>query len=137
MDYRVLDSQCWSSTDGPSVWENMVRTSEGRLSFRQCEKDRKANYEEILARLAGTEDDGPMFYCTVDCMHFWRTVPALTLDQNNPEKGWDTKQEDHVADEWGYALRSRPYVMTKEQREAAYWAREDRRGQRRGRSRYG
>lgn len=40
------------------------------------------------------------------CVHFIRTVPTLLRDQNNPED-IDTEMEDHVADEWRYALTSR------------------------------
>jgi hypothetical protein len=38
------------------------------------------------------------------------------LDETDPEKGWDTDQEDHTADEVAYACRSRPFVSTEEDR---------------------
>ena len=102
IDYRVADSNMWAKSDGPSVQENMFEASEGRLVFRQSQKDRKANYAEILSRLAGNPrymEDGevmdPMFFVTSDCVHFWRTVPSLTLDDVDPDKGPDSKQEDH------------------------------------------
>ena len=57
-----------------------------------------------------------MFLITENCLHFWRTVPILTLDENDPDKGPDTKLEDHVYDSVAYALRSRPYVTTEDDR---------------------
>ncbi len=117
MDYRVADSQMWAQTDGPSPAE---RFSEEGVFLRQAKKDRKAGYSEILARLAGNpifmengeEGDSPMFFIMEGCTQFWRTVPILTLDETDPDKGPDTKLEDHCYDSVIYALRSRPYVTT-------------------------
>jgi hypothetical protein len=123
MDYRVADYQMWAADDGPSVVDNMA-AAEPTMVFRKSVKDRKANFNEMLARLAGNQflmDDGvteqhPMFFVTLDCTHFWRTVPVLTLDENDPEKGPDTDLEDHCYDEAVYALRSRPFLMTQRSR---------------------
>jgi len=41
-----------------------------------------------------------------NCKHFIRTVPMLQIDESRPED-LDTNMEDHVADEWRYALISR------------------------------
>ncbi|MCB7127964.1 MAG: phage terminase large subunit [Candidatus Brocadiales bacterium] len=122
-DYRVADTEIWAQKDGPCVAERMGNIDE-RLNFRRAIKDRRRNYEEFLARLAGSPEYGadgepgdyPMFYITSNCIHFWRTVPILTLDNLDPDKGPDTKLEDHCYDETAYALRSRPYVSTKEDR---------------------
>jgi hypothetical protein len=64
-----------------------------------------------------------MFFCTADCTHFWRTVPTLTLDEVDHEKGPGDKSSDenHVYDEWAYAMRSRPYVMTERDRYLQEW----------------
>ena len=124
IDYRVADSQMWAQHDGPSVQENMFEATDGRLILRKAKKDRKANYTEVISRLAGnprffengvTEDE-PMLFATANCTHFWRTVPILTLDETDPEKGPDTKLEDHVYDELAYACRSRPFVLTEQDR---------------------
>lgn len=141
IDYRVADSEIWSKSDGPSTAERMMAagadddpdaTRSTRFALRPAKKDRKHNYSEVLARLAGNpnfRDDGqmaedPMFFVTANCRHFWRTVPTLSLDETDPEKGPDTDLEDHVYDEVAYALRSRPYVTTeqdrKDQAEAEY-----------------
>src|SRR5690606_15448024 len=99
-------------------------TRSTRFALRPAKKDRKHNYSEVLARLAGNPNfrsDGqmaedPMFFVTANCRHFWRTVPTLSLDETDPEKGPDTDLEDHVYDEVAYALRSRPYVTTEQER---------------------
>lgn len=130
LDYRVADPQIWAQSDGPSVQENMYEATGGRMILSQAKRDRKANYTELLSRLAGNpeyrdtgETEVPMFYVTANCTHFWRTVPTLTLDETDPEKGPGTKLEDHVYDEVCYALRSRPYVTDEETRfETEHWA---------------
>ena len=131
IDYRIGDSQMWAQSDGPSPQENLLTASNGLIVLRKSKKDRKVNYAEVLSRLAGNVrfgDDGiveedPMFFVTADCRHFWRTVPILTLDTIDPEKGPHTKLEDHVYDEVCYGLRSRPYSVTEEERyeKENYW----------------
>ena len=124
MDYRVADSSMWSVHDGISIAQNMMEACEGVLGLSRARKSREHNYQEFLCRLAGAqnyisegiEGDYPMFYVTANCQQFWRTVPILTFDQTNPEKGPDTKQEDHVYDETAYALRSQPFITTEEDR---------------------
>lgn len=124
MDYRIADSAMWARSDGPSVAENMMDATDGKIVMRGAKKDREANYAEARCRLAGAsnymetgeEGDWPMFFATDSCEHFWRTVPSLTLDQTNPEKGPDSHLEDHVYDMWVYALRSRPFKLTEKDR---------------------
>ena len=131
MDYRVGDSQMWASSDGPSPEERMRLATDSRFVLMQAQKDRKINYGEILARLAGENIDLgdqvvklPMLYITQNCRHGWRTLPGLVLDDNDPEKGPadEKKQEDHWYDSCAYSCRSRPYVTTVEER----WEEENR-----------
>jgi len=122
IDYRVGDTEMWAMRGGPSV---ISYFQDAGLVFRKSVKDRKRNYQEVCCRLAGVEtyyEDGvesadPMLYVTANCTHFWRTVPVLTSDEADPEKGPETKGEDHVYDEVAYACRSMPYVTTKQDRE--------------------
>jgi len=126
MDYRIGDSAMWAKTDGPSVAERMMQ-ADARFVLRQSQKDRPHNYTEFIARLAGSptfmedgkEEEHPMFFVTENCLQFWATCPGLILDENDPEKGPDDKQENHVYDEVAYALRSRPYVTTESDRRDA------------------
>ena len=115
MDYRVGDSAMWAEHDGKSTQERMYDSTDGRFLMEPAKKDRENNFEEIRGRLVG-DGDGPTFYATVSCKHFWRTVPDLQLDERNPEKGPDTEQEDHMYDVLSYACASRPFITTKRER---------------------
>jgi hypothetical protein len=133
MDYRVADSEMWAQKSGPAAMD-YFETEDARLVFQKSVKDRKRNYQECLARLAvnplymedGSMEEDPMFFCTADCRHFWRTIPTLLMDEIDPEKGPGDKHSDenHVYDEWAYAMRSRPYVTTEEDRYQARWGAE-------------
>jgi len=109
-DYRVADSSMWSTQDGPSPAEAMIYDNDMALQSTG-RKDRASLYSNAIAYLQG-DADGPMFYVFSSCAHFWRTVPALTMDMTSPEKGYDTDQEDHLADAVLYGLYSRPYVSS-------------------------
>ncbi len=128
MDYRIADTQIWSKTDGSSIQERMFNATKDKIDCpngpfnpRQSKKDRQLNYNEVCARLRGEEIEPgrfvPMFYATANCTQFWRTVPTLALDELHPEKGPDEAQEDHIYDALSYALISRPFVRTKQQRD--------------------
>lgn len=112
IDYRIGDSAMWSQHDGPSVAENFAKNM---VVLEQCKKDRISNYQEVRNRISPAQDS-PGFYVTENCTNFWRTVPELQLDQREPEKGPDSRQEDHVYDEVAYALASRPMTWTREKR---------------------
>lgn len=136
MDYRVADNEMWAQKSGPSAI-HWFEEQDARLVFQKSVKDRKRNYQEVLARLAGNPrylengdmEEDPMFFCTVNCRHFWRTVPTLTLDESDAEKGPGDKSSDenHVYDEWAYAMRSRPFVTTEDDRYHQEWGEEIRR----------
>jgi hypothetical protein len=121
--YRIGDHQMWAQHDGPSPRERMYVTTDGRVALRQSKKDRKVNYAEIIARLAGNYEFGktgeelpdPMFFITANCTQWWRSVPPLILDANDPDKGPATDQEDHCFDETSYALASRPFTTTEKE----------------------
>lgn len=120
MDYRIADTQLWAKNDGPSMADRMREATKGKFIPRACTKDRQSGYAEICNRLKGQENDDktftPMFYVTENCINFWRTVPSLVLDDTNPEKGPDEKQELHSYDQTVYGLVSWPYKTTQTQR---------------------
>lgn len=117
IDYRIGDSAMWAQHDGPSVAENFAKHG---VVLEQSTKDRAGNYLEMRNRIA-PPDGSPGFFVTDNCLHFWRTVPELQLDERQPEKGPDTRQEDHEYDMCSYALVSRPMVWTRQKRiEGAY-----------------
>lgn len=129
MDYRVADGEMWAMRGGPTV---MSYFEERNLYYRRAIKDRRHNYQEVLSRLAGNDEyfenevieADPMLFATSNCIHFWRTLPTLTFDPIAPEKGPNTKSEDHVYDEVAYACRSMSFVTTKEEREDAEYEEE-------------
>lgn len=114
MDYRVGDTNMWSQFDGPSPAERMKTATDGVFIMRKAKKDRRANYQEFRARLADNEDGQPMIYFFSTCRHFWRTVPQLQLDSNDPDKGVGPNQEDHIYDAICYGLASRPMITTED-----------------------
>jgi hypothetical protein len=113
IDYRIGDSAMWGEHDGMSVAERMLRATNGIFKMKKSRKGRQQNYQEIRARIAGDKDGAPMLYVMEGCKHFWRVMPSLQLDELHPDKGPDTKQEDHIYDELSYACASRPYITTK------------------------
>lgn len=108
ISYRIADSAMWAEHDGPSAAENMMNRFEKYAKERRTKdfefcvameksrKGRQENYLEIRNRLSMADGERPGFYVMESCQHFWRTVPELQLDQREPEKGWDSSQEDHV-----------------------------------------
>lgn len=121
IDYRIADSAMWAQHDGPSAAENFMDELE-RLDCRpyameKSRKDRAANYLEFRNRFAAEDGEQPGLYIFETCEHFWRTVPELQLDEREPEKGWDTRQEDHIADCVAYGIVSRPQIWTEYARE--------------------
>jgi hypothetical protein len=116
IDYRIADSAMWAQHDGPSAAENFMDELE-RLDCKpfvmeKSRKDRAANYLELRNRFAAEDGKQPGIYIFETCTHFWRTVPELQLDEREPEKGWDTRQEDHCIDAVSYGIVSRPMIWT-------------------------
>ena len=115
VDFRVGDSSMWNTVDGPSVERRMYEATNGKLIMVRSRKDRIQNYQEFRARING-EAGVPQFYATEQCVNFWRTVPELLLDELHPEKGVDTKQEDHIHDCVMYACAEEPVGLTERDR---------------------
>lgn len=122
--YGVMDPAAFSSDGGPSIVERMyTATGDKRkgkaVMWRPADNKRVSRrgamggWDTCRNRLVGDEDGRPMFYAFTTCTDFWRTVPAMQHDDINPED-MNTDGEDHVADEWRYALMSRPYERKKQ-----------------------
>lgn len=131
ISYRVADYAMWAQHDGPSPAEKMMVSTGGKLILYKSKKDRIANYNEILSRLAGNPfvqkdgkvHDDPMLFIADKCVQAWRTLPTLLLDKLHPDKGPGENQEDHVYDELSYALASRPMVTTAQEVSYNEWER--------------
>lgn len=102
MRYAVADPAIFIRNGGPSIAESMLR-----CRWRRADNKRQPGWEAMRQRLEG-QDGVPMLYVAHECEDFWRTVPTLQHDDDNPED-LDTDGEDHVADEVRYACMSRPW----------------------------
>jgi hypothetical protein len=100
--FAVADPAIFIRNGGPSIAESMAR-----CRWRRADNKRLPGWEAVRQRIAG--DNGvPMLYAALECEDFWRTMPTLQHDEDNPED-LDTDGEDHVADEVRYACMSRPW----------------------------
>jgi len=115
----------------PSIWHPRpdIRKAESRgttihedfqmegVHFLKADNDRVHGKQQVHKRLRIEEEvdtetgeilsEHPMFQCFNNCEHFWRTIPSLQEDARNPED-IDTKQEDHIYDEFRYMCMARP-----------------------------
>lgn len=109
--YGVLDPAAFAEDGGPSIAERMTRA--GRIAFSRADNRRVSQrgamggWDMLRQRLKG--DERPMIYVFSTCTDSIRTIPVLQHDIRRPED-LDTEQEDHAADEWRYAVMSRPYT---------------------------
>jgi len=100
--YAVADPAIFIRNGGPSIAESMPR-----CRWRRADNKRQPGWEAMRQRIDG-QDGVPMLYIAHECEDFWRTVPTLQHDENDPED-LDTDGEDHDADETRYACMSRPW----------------------------
>jgi len=123
ISYSVLDPAAFSMDGGPSIAERM--SSRG-VHFGPADNKRTGQvgamggWDQVRARLKGDEDGRPMVYIFSTGAHLIRTLPALQHDERKPEDV-DTDAEDHAADEFRYALMSRPYVKDAPHKPAPKW----------------
>ena len=100
---------------GPSVAEEMA--NEG-IHWLKGDNNRLLGKHQVHYRFRREEtvdpDSGevkygePGVYIFKDDKHFWRTMGQLALKERNPEDIEDKWAEDHIYDEFRYALMSRP-----------------------------
>jgi hypothetical protein len=91
------------ATDG-SVW--FKRADNRRVGLRGA----MGGWDQLCARLKGSDDGRPMLYVFSTCRDFIRTVPAMQHDSTRAEDV-DTEGEDHCGDQTRYAVMSRPYAI--------------------------
>lgn len=100
----VADPAIWDASRGISTAETATKYG---IYFSPGDHARIAGWMQCHYRLAFDEDGYPQFYVFENCKHFIRTIPMLCYDEHKLED-IDTDAEDHIADEWRYALMSRP-----------------------------
>ena len=100
----VADPAIWDASRGISTAETATKYG---IYFSPGDHARIAGWMQCHYRLAFDEEGYAQFYVFENCKHFIRTIPMLCYDEHKPED-IDTDAEDHIADEWRYALMSRP-----------------------------
>jgi hypothetical protein len=123
LTYGVLDPSAFLESGGPSIAEriNQVMVANRLATFRAADNRRvtrnigdqqksgpMGGWDQMRQRLIGN-DGVPMLYCFSTCTDSIRTIPVLQHDDVRAED-LDSDAEDHAADEWRYAVMSRPWV---------------------------
>jgi hypothetical protein len=118
MTYGVADPSIFIRNGGPSIAETML--IEG-VSWKKADNKRDAGWAQMRMLMGNLPVDPlnpetsprtpAMVFLTEDCEDSIRTIPTLQHDEDKLED-LDTDGEDHAADEWRYAVMSRPWVKT-------------------------
>jgi hypothetical protein len=85
-----------------------------RATSIEAKKSRLQGKQQVHERLRVDADGLPGLFVFSTCVHWWRTVPVLPLDELNPEDV-DSSAEDHAYDETRYMLSARPYRSTQKE----------------------
>ena len=118
---RIADPSIFNTTPsfrkrecyGETIGEDM--SGQG-LFFLKADNDRINGKQQVHRRLAlvetintdtGEMEEHPQFYAFNNQTHFWRTMMEIQENPVNPEDV-DTKQEDHIYDEFRYMCMARP-----------------------------
>ena len=101
----VADPSIWRADGGVSVAETAGQYG---IYFQPGDNERIAGWMQCHYRLQFDEAGYSRFYVMKETNPgFIRTIPLLEYDPVKPEDV-NTKQEDHIADEWRYMMQSRP-----------------------------
>jgi len=99
---RLCDPTCFNRKpnfqgggQGPSTAD--VFSAKG-IHLLPGDPSRALKIRAFREKLTYKPGERPMIQVTKNCKHFIRTIPALSMDEDNPED-IDTTQEDHVYDE--------------------------------------
>lgn len=114
----VADPAIWDVSRGISTAETATKYG---IYFTKGDHKRIPGWMQCHYRLAFNAEGYPQFYVFSNCKQFIRTIPTLCYDEHKVED-IDTEGEDHIADEWRYALMSRPIkpVMTEDEQVLAF-----------------
>ena len=113
---RIAGPDCWNKKadyrgggQGPSTAEVFAGK---KVFLRPGDPSRILKIRAFRERLVLPKepDKLPQIIISRKCKHFLRTVPALAMDEDNPED-IDTEQEDHVYDEAAHIVMARAYGL--------------------------
>lgn len=116
---RLCDPTCFNKKpdyrgggQGPSTMEifaNVGKVHNYDLTFKPGDPSRELKIRQFRERLKIPESEleMPMMVVYDTCKHFIRTIPSLSMDEDNIED-IDTDQEDHVYDEACHICMARP-----------------------------
>lgn len=107
----IADPAIFEESRGESIADMMSRAG---IYFDKADNTRLAGKMQCHYRLHFDKGGHAMFYVFRTCEEFIRTVPSLVYDEQKPEDV-DTKQEDHIYDEWRYVMMARPMTPTPEE----------------------
>jgi len=101
---RIGDPAIWQGGTGEgSIGEMFERN---RIYFQEGNHERLSGKMQCHYRLSIDDEGMTMFQAFDTCRHFIRTIPSLVYDEIDVEDV-DTKQEDHLYDQWRYCCMTR------------------------------
>lgn len=100
----VADPSIYDESRGESVASIMEKA---QVYFSPADNTRIAGKMQIHHRLAFDDNGRPLFQVFNNDKHFIRTIPSLIYDDVHVED-IDTKQEDHIYDEFRYICMENP-----------------------------
>jgi hypothetical protein len=89
---------------GESILDTLRRK---RLPMRKSDNDRFNGWSRCHELFQSSANGVPFLTVDPGCRYWWRSVPQLTQDDNDPDDV-DTTQDDHAADGTRYWAMSRP-----------------------------
>lgn len=109
--FGVADPAIWDASRGDSISDTAEKY---RIYFEPGDNKRLPGWMQCHYRLQFDKEGIPMMYVFNNCKGFIRTIPTLMYDENKVEDV-NTKQEDHIADEWRYMCMAQPITPVIEQ----------------------
>ncbi len=100
---RVADPAIFQKNSEGSIAELFERN---HVYFTRGEHERIAGKMQAHYRLQFDESGEPMFQVFATCTNFIRTIPTLVYSDTDVEDV-DTRQEDHLYDQWRYVCMKR------------------------------
>lgn len=101
----AADSAIFSSENGPSVGDDMMREGVYWLHADKKPGSRVAGWEQMRKRLKATGTEDPGLYVFNTCTESIAQIPTTQRDQKKPDD-IDTNSEDHLQDEWRYRINT-------------------------------